>query len=95
MIHSALIAASVATALLFGTAARAETREVRTSDLDLTTAAGQAKLDSRIDSAARALCRIDRTGSRIVGIDPECHAKAVASARESLAARRIANKSGG
>ncbi len=95
MIRPAFIAASLATALLLGTAARAETREVRTSDLDLTTAAGQAKLDRRIDGAARALCRTDRTGSRIVVIDPECHSKAVASARESLAARSIADKSGG
>jgi len=95
MIHPAFIAASLATALLLGTAARAETREVRTSDLDLATAAGQGKLDRRIDSAARALCRIDRSGSRIVEIDAECHAKAVVSARESLAARSTANKSGG
>lgn len=95
MIHPAFIAASLATALLLGTAARAETREVRTSDLDRTTAAGQARLDRRIDGAARALCRTDRTGSRLAKLDLQCHAKAVASARETLVARSNSNKSGG
>ena len=95
MTRSALIAASAAIAILFAGTARAETRQVRTSDLDLATAAGQAELDARIDRAARAVCKLERTGSRIAGIDEDCRARAAASAREALAARGLTTKSGG
>ena len=95
MNRSALIAACAASAILFTTAARAETRMVQTSDLDLSTAAGQTKLDRRIDLASRAVCRIERTGSRIAQIDEECRAKAAASVRETLAARGMTSRSGG
>jgi len=95
MTRYALIAASAATAILFATAARADTREIQTSDLDLTSVAGQTKLDARIDRAARAVCRVEVTGSRIARVDEACRAKAAASARETLAARGLTTKSGG
>ena len=95
MNRSALIAACAAATTLFATAAHAETREVRTSDLDLASPGGQIQLDARIDRAARAVCRIERTGSRIAAIDEACRAKAAASARETLAARGLTSRSGG
>lgn len=95
MTRTALIAACAASAILFTTAARAETREIRTSDLDLGTVAGQTKLDQRIDLAARQVCRVARTGSRIANVDETCRAKAAASAREALAARGLTSRSGG
>ena len=95
MNRSALIAASAATAILFATAARAENRDVRTSDLDLASPVGQIQLDARIDRAARAVCRIEVTGSRIPAVDKTCRAKAATSAREALAARGLTTKSGG
>ena len=95
MIRSALLAASAAAAILFTASASANTREIQTSDLDLSSVAGQTKLDRRIDLAARAVCRVAVTGSRIAHIDEECRAKAAASARETLAARGLTTKSGG
>lgn len=96
MKRTVLIAATAATAMLFATAARAdETRQIRTSDLDLATAAGQVELDNRIERAARAVCKVERTGSRISSVDGECRAKAAASTRAALAARGLLTKSGG
>ena len=54
----------VALALLGGaTAAQARTAEVRYADLNLSSAAGQAELDRRIESAARRVCVIEAPGT--------------------------------
>ncbi len=54
----------VALALLGGAAAaQARTAEVRYADLNLGSAAGQAELDRRIESAARRVCVIEGPGT--------------------------------
>lgn len=54
----------IALALIGGaTAAQARTAEVRYADLNLSTAAGQAELDRRIESAARRACVIEAPGT--------------------------------
>lgn len=88
-----LIAAAAAAALL-GTTAHAASKPVTTSDLDLSTPAGQAELDSRIARAARAVCGGQSTDSRMRTLDRECMSKATASARAAIAANR-AVKTGG
>lgn len=92
-----LIAASAAAFATLATAAtsHAATTAVRTADLDLATAEGQARLDSRINRALRTVCSYDITGSRIVRVDSDCVAKARASVEQQVAARRVPSRSGG
>jgi UrcA family protein len=68
----AAIAASIAATGLAAPAFAGETGETRTtavrySDLDLDTAAGQRKLERRLELAARDVCGVDEvvTGSRL------------------------------
>ena len=92
MIKTVLTAASVA---LVATASPVmagpvdvPTKKVSIADLDLTTAAGQAALDRRIDAAARKVCFVDeiRTSSRLKRHETkECYAKARASAANQVA----------
>ena len=88
-------AAAFATLATFGTSHAAATTSVQTADLDLATVEGQARLDSRIDRAVRAVCSYEITGSRIIQIDADCMAKARASAAKQVAARRAPTRSGG
>lgn len=58
------------------------------SDLDLSTAAGQRRLEARIDRAVRKICGADRaiTGSRITSREAmACYRQALASTRERVA----------
>jgi len=65
MRYPAILAAAVlGSATVFAAPALAETVGVKYSDLDLSTEAGQAKLEQRIESAARTACGMGeiRTG---------------------------------
>jgi UrcA family protein len=65
------------------------TRQIRVADLDLGTAAGQRRLDTRIESAIRKVCRASslKTGTRIMGQSvEECKTRARAEARSQVAA---------
>ena len=53
---SASILASAAAAVLLGTAAQAQTAQVRVGDLNLASPAGRAELDRRIANATRKVC---------------------------------------
>ncbi|MET0178992.1 MAG: UrcA family protein [Novosphingobium sp.] len=88
-----LIAAAAAAALM-GTTAHAGAKAVRTSDLDLSTPAGQAELDSRIARAARAVCSSQTTGTRLRSVDQDCVRKAAAATRAELAAGEGARSGG-
>ncbi len=71
------------------TAANAETLSIKTSDLDLSTEAGVKKLDKRIDSAARRVCKAyeSNTGSRLMPAGTsECIKRASAEAKQRFAA---------
>ena len=66
LFHAIIITASfgAASAAAIAAPAAAETvRKVSYADLDLTTRAGQHRLQDRIDSAARAVCRTGPDGS--------------------------------
>lgn len=57
--HASTAACLSALALLCAGAAQARTAEVRYADLNLSSAAGQAELERRIESAARRACVVD------------------------------------
>lgn len=68
------------------------------ADLDLSTAEGQARLEKRVDRAARALCNMDekRVGTRIR--HPEtiaCYKEAKAKAHAQVAALSEQSRKGG
>lgn len=94
---TAAAAAALATFATFAAmpSAHAATTAVKVSDLDLATAEGQAKLDERLDSAARRVCKGTITGSRIAKVDSECTAKARASLEQQVAALRTSSRNGG
>jgi UrcA family protein len=85
-------AAALCTVGLFAApAAFAETKtaEVRFSDLDLGSTDGQLQLQSRVERAARNVCRIQRptTGTMIhSGVDRDCYKQALANVHERVAA---------
>lgn len=88
------IAAAIAAFCLAG-AAQAATTVVQTRDLNLATAAGQAKLEARLNRAARKVCSEAMTGSRIPNIDAACVTKARATVEKQVAARRAFPNRGG
>lgn len=60
----------LALSLLAASPALAQSTTLRYSDLDLSSAAGQAELERRIDAAVRQVCRPEvTTGTRIVDRD--------------------------
>lgn len=96
MIRTFVATASAAMLVALSPTATASEQQIKTSDLDLATPAGQAKLDTRIMRAARAACARQNTGTRLArSTDGECVAKAAASAREALATQAPANNRGG
>lgn len=90
----AAAAAAFATLATFGSS-HAATTVVQTADLDLATAEGQAKLDSRIERAVRLVCSDVATGSRIARADVGCMAQARASIEKQVAARHATPRNGG
>ena len=96
MLRSILAATAAASIALLAPVAQASEQKIKTADLDLSTAEGQAKLDARIMRAARTACLRNNTGTRINrSTDDDCVAKAAASAREALAAQIPASNRGG
>jgi len=87
--------ATFATFSMMPTAHAATTTTVQIDDLDLNSAEGQAKLDSRIARAAREVCKDAVTGSRVAAIDQDCVKNAKASIEKQLAARRASPRNGG
>lgn len=81
---------SIATmaALAATTPAYAGSVSIEYRDLDLTSAAGQKVLETRIDQAAREICGINqvRTGTRMQSADAKrCYAKAKQQATQHMA----------
>jgi UrcA family protein len=93
----AAVAATFATFASFAATSgvQAATTAIEFGDLDLATAQGQAKLDSRINRAVRGVCSEATTGSHIAMVDKDCVAKARASVEKQVAARRAASRNGG
>lgn len=68
------------------------------ADLDLSTAAGQQKLERRIERAARQVCRLDdvTTGSRVPSPEASaCYRQALRSVRSSVANAVAGNRPAG
>jgi len=102
MIKNTLTAAALGMAMLATPAiAGSETGEkisVEYRDLNLMTEEGQAKLDARIDDAARKVCKFDdvRTGTRIQSNDrKQCFTQARRSVETQMAALINAERLGG
>lgn len=95
MRYPAILAPVLATAAVLGAAMAApasaqapEAVTVRHSDLDLSTEAGQAQLERRIDRAARAACGLNEvsTGTRLpTGFARQCYNDAKARVHEQVA----------
>jgi UrcA family protein len=86
---NAIVAAALCTVGLFAApTAFAATTQVAFKDLDLTSAEGQKELDSRIDRAARSVCKTQRptTGTMLgSSIDRTCYKQALKDVRERVA----------
>ena len=83
-----LAAAALGAATVLVVPAAAETVGVKYSDLDLSTRAGQQKLERRIDSAARTACGMDevRTGRFTPSTaQRQCYAQTKASVHDQVA----------
>lgn len=93
----AAAAAAFATFACFATTSQAfaQNASVKVSDLDLSSPAGQAKLEQRIVRAARTVCGETPTGSRVSHVDPACVGRARAIIERQLAARRTSPQNGG
>ena len=75
----------IAAACLAGTPAIAAEAKLTWRDLDLTTTAGKAELDNRIETAAQQLCTSEPvTGSRLA---PPATPRCLAEARDVITAR--------
>lgn len=86
MIRQSLIAAGLFGLALSATQpAFAGTRSVGYADLDLTTAAGNAKLDARLKAAAKTVCDLNRKDASAAEyeIGRRCFIEAYANARRA------------
>lgn len=93
------IAVAALAALLFAGTAQAEETETVTvvvtyDDLDLTTEAGKAALDSRIDAAVEKVCAKPTTIRDLKAMDAwtECRESAASSAFEQVGAADVATE---
>lgn len=89
------IAAAAFAAFAISGAAQAATATIQVGNIDLTTAAGQATLNAKIEAAARKVCSAPVTASRIPRVDESCVSKARASVEQQVAALRSAPRKGG
>jgi UrcA family protein len=88
MRYPALLAAAAVLGAAFAIPAAAESVAVKYSDLDLSTSAGQAQLERRINNAARSICGSDsaNTGTRLRSDDArQCLENAKARVHEQVA----------
>lgn len=84
----AIVAALCTAGLFAAPTAFAASREVSFNDLDLTTVEGQKILDTRLDRAARSVCKVARptTGTLLNSdIDRNCYRQALGKARGHMA----------
>lgn len=75
-----------------------KTTTISTAGLDLSSPEGQKMLDRRVKSAAREVCGITSvsTGSRLKSLNARsCYQKAIASAKQQVAANITDNQLGG
>ena len=89
MRYPAILAAALAAAVLAAPASAADTVAVQYDDLDLSTSAGQAQLERRIDNAARSVCGMDdvAVGTRLASrTAKQCYADAKSRIHEQVAA---------
>ncbi|APZ97321.1 hypothetical protein BWQ93_01545 [Sphingopyxis sp. QXT-31] len=94
MMTRTLILALSLTAAVPAIAAEGQTAEVRIADLDLSTAKGQQRLETRVKSAARSLCNAGIGGTAERARETQCIADALAAAKPQ-ADRAIARAAGG
>ena len=83
-----LAAAALGAAAVFAAPAAAETVDIKYADLDLSTRAGQDKLERRIHNAARSACGMDevRTGRvSTTTAQRQCYEQTKASVHEQVA----------
>jgi len=76
----------------------AQSMKIKYADLNLASAEGQARLERRIDAAAKKVCQLGkhRTGTRIPSTErKECYAKARQSARSQMASLMNSKRLGG
>lgn len=94
---ASLLASTLAVATAPAAIAAANETEVRYGDLDLSTEAGRATLDTRIARAARAVCSSKvQTGTMFHGrIDAQCFAQAKSAIERQIAARTGNDRLGG
>jgi UrcA family protein len=89
MRYPAILAAALGAATVFAAPAAAGTSvAVKYADLDLSTRAGQQKLERRIDSAARSACGMDQvqTGRLTPSTaQRQCYAQTKASVHDQVA----------
>ncbi|CAN5329344.1 hypothetical protein BH10PSE2_BH10PSE2_07350 [soil metagenome] len=93
-----LFFASALSALALAGAASAQDARIAFGDLDMSSTAGAAAFDARVEAAARDLCRsVQTTGSRIdhsescrAAVRAEARSQLSPSARESYAVARAA-----
>lgn len=87
-----LAAAALGAATAFAVPAAAEdapSADVKYADLDLTTSAGQAQLDRRVNSAARVVCGMDEVvvGTRLASREAQrCFTQAKTQIHQQVAA---------
>ncbi len=93
MRYSAILAAALSAAVLATpAAANTSTVGVKYADLNLTTEAGQAALDARIDRAAREVCGVDdiRTGTRAPSASArQCYKETKSNVHKQVAERIV------
>ena len=85
MKKTALIAAALFAIPSAAMAQDAPTATVKTADIDLTTSAGQAKLDKRVDQAIRRMCRVDGFDAYMLRQQADCRLAAKANAAPKVA----------
>ena len=94
MTRTLILALSLTVAGAPALAAEQPAAEVRIADLDLSTAQGQQRLETRVKSAARSLCNNGARGVAEMTRQSQCIADVLASAKPQ-ADRAIARAEGG
>ena len=94
MTRTLILALSLTVAGAPAFAAEQQTAEIRIADLDLSTAQGQQRLETRMKSAARSLCSTGDRGVSAKSLETQCINEVIASAKPQ-ADRAIARAEGG
>ena len=81
MLKTLALAALIATSTVAGATDTVPNYSVKTSDLDLTTEAGIARLDARVEYAAKAMCASGRRDVASQRIEAECRADVIETNR--------------